>query len=123
MTKKILVLDSREALLDVISRLQREQYEVITCSFNAEAFKCIKDVQPHVVVIDLSRPDLPGLDLISIIKTDPTLSVTPLVVCTSPTPDVEQTVQQLAKMRLYVVRAPCSADDLIAKIKEALGEA
>lgn len=121
MATKVVVVDGQQQLLDLIHRLQEvKDYDVSFCAFGATAFKCIKEQQPDVVVIDLSKPQALGLQLISTIKRDPTLSVTPIVLCTAPTPDVQQLLNQLAKMRLYVLHAPCSVDDLLAKIEEAI---
>lgn len=122
MATKIVVVDGCDELLDVVHRLgQERKFEVTCCAFGAEALKCIKKVQPDVVVIDLSKTEILGLDLISILKTDPILSVTPIVLCTAPTPQFQRLLDQLAKMRLYVLQAPCEVDAFLAKIKEALG--
>ncbi len=121
MARKIVVTDRSPVLLRLIARLQQERYEVILCPFDAEVFKCIKNAQPDLIVMDLSDRGSLGLNIMSIIKTDATLSVTPIVLCTAPTPEVQQLLQQLAEMRLYVVHSPCNVEDYMARIEEALG--
>ncbi|MBI2955005.1 MAG: hypothetical protein HYY30_11870 [Chloroflexi bacterium] len=123
MGTKVAVVDGEPAMHELADRLETENYEVSLCPFDAEVLNCIKRVQPDVVVMDLSGPpEALGLNIIPIIKTDPTLSVTPLVICTSPTPEVEQLVKQLARVGLYVIRGPCGVDEFINAIEQAVSE-
>ncbi len=123
MPAKIVVVDDHRQLDKLIEQLQRRaEYEVAYCALDAEAFKCIQEQTPDVVVLDLADIPAPGLNLLTIIRSDSTLSVTPIVVWAVPSTDITELLAQLAMMRLYVLPSPSSTDQMIAKIEEALAK-
>lgn len=120
MPTKITIVRDEEELQDLVERLrQNEEYEVGFCSLGPEAFKCIQENAPDLVVIDLRGPHAKGLNLMSVMMRDTSLSAKPIVLCTIPTPETEELLSQLAAMRLFVVQWPFAPDDIIAKIEEA----
>ncbi len=124
MPTKIVIADDRRQMAGLVERLrQHSDYEVAYCALDAEAFKCIKDHAPDLVVLDMAELHTSGLNLLSVIRTDSTLSVLPIVVCATPSPEITQLLNQLALMQLYVIPSPYGIDQVTDKIEEALAKA
>lgn len=67
--KKILVVDDEPDFLEVITtRLQANNYDVITADNGEDAFKKIKSDKPDAVLLDILMPGIDGLELLRKIR-------------------------------------------------------
>lgn len=61
MPKTVLTIDDDTAITELLAMLLRTHgYEVLTANTGEEGIKAIKDVKPHVVVLDLMMPGMDG---------------------------------------------------------------
>lgn len=61
MTYKILAVDDEFSILEVISAyLRKEGYDVHTAMNGKDALSTFEQVKPHLIILDLMLPDLPG---------------------------------------------------------------
>lgn len=70
MKNKIMIIEDHEEMQLLYKAMFRheEDIEIVSQLFNAEeAFKKIKQLQPHLVIIDISLPGMSGLELTRII--------------------------------------------------------
>jgi DNA-binding response OmpR family regulator len=77
--KRILIVDDDPAivgLLSVVLEYAQEPYAVGTASNGGEALQSISGQRPDLVLLDLSLPDMNGLEVLQRIRqTDPSISV------------------------------------------------
>ena len=80
---KILVADDSPILRAAVVRmLEPEGYEVIQASDGVEAVTAVFEQQPSLILLDLTMPRLNGYVVCRLIKEDPVLSATPVLILT-----------------------------------------
>lgn len=61
---KALVIDDDKAITDLMKMLLETQgYEVFAANYGEEGVKLAREVQPHVILLDLMMPDLDGYEV------------------------------------------------------------
>ena len=81
MKKHLLVVDDEAAICEMLSDyLQHYGYEVTTVGCCHDALDLLKEMSPHLIILDVMLPDMDGLDLLEIIKKD--YPATPVLVLT-----------------------------------------
>ncbi|MGE3271167.1 MAG: response regulator transcription factor [Chloroflexota bacterium] len=116
---KILIVDSDPQVMDDLSvglRLHWDDASILTAARAKDAVRIFYEHDPDLVVLDISGPDLPGLDLLRQLRR---VSDAPIVV-------VSATVEETHEVRAlelgaddYIVR-PVRYRALIARIKAVL---
>lgn len=82
--RQIVLVDSDLAFLDIMARsLRSEGYLVHTANDGENGFKLIKQMQPQLVVIELSLPNDQGVKLYERINSDSVLKHIPMITTTS----------------------------------------
>ena len=79
---KILLIDDEPGLLRLMTLMlsARGRYEVRSVSDSTQALTTALEFQPHLVVLDWSMPVLSGGDVAKLIRSDPRISNTPILV-------------------------------------------
>ena len=76
-TFKILLVDDEPDILEILSYpLKNEGFQVHTANNGLEAIKLAKDIQPHLIVLDVMMPEMDGIEACEIIRKDPKISNT-----------------------------------------------
>jgi CheY-like chemotaxis protein len=94
--KILLVEDDADSLQVLQLLLNLWGYEVITASNGREALKSVSSTKPHLVVTDITMPDMDGVELCRRVKADPDLRGVPIIVTTAlswPTSELEGLVE------------------------------
>jgi two-component system OmpR family response regulator len=61
---RVLVVDDEPNIVDVITMALRYQgFEVATAATGAEALAAVRDVRPHLMLLDVMLPDMEGFDV------------------------------------------------------------
>ncbi len=119
---RILVADDDPDLLKMLEHVMRTLGDVVTAVDGMDALeKAKKGPPPDVVVTDVMMPRLDGFGLAKQLKTDPTLSMVPVVMLTAKTGPRDVIAGINAGARFYVTK-PFKTDELIAKVRKALGQ-
>jgi len=81
----VLVVDDQEESRNLLRRVIESQpgYEVIEASGGQEAITLVRQVHPHVIVLDLMMPDVDGFAVLEAIKTDKATRSIPIIVVTA----------------------------------------
>lgn len=75
--RSVLVVDDDPRVTEMFSRgLTRRGFEVHVASDGAEALRCLRDVRPWTVFLDLILPDRDGWEFLEEIRSDPELAGT-----------------------------------------------
>ena len=85
MTKKqILAVDDEEDILELVQfNLVKEGYQVFCAVSGNEALKLADTHIPDLIVLDLMLPDIDGLEITKILKSEPKTKDIPIVMLTA----------------------------------------
>ncbi|HQF55111.1 MAG TPA: response regulator [Fibrobacteria bacterium] len=104
----------RHVLRDILERIAR----VATAHDGHEALRLIHELRPDVVVTDLSMPGMDGMELLSVLRSDPSTKELPVVILSG---DVDSLRSRLAdEPNLAFLSKPFEQDKLLSVISEIL---
>lgn len=121
--KKILFIEDEQALQQTLGDLLRgEGYEVASAFDGETGLAMVKTENPDLILLDLILPKLHGFDVLKQIKENPDTRDIPLIVLTNleGLGDVEKALELGATT--YLVKANYSLDEVLEKVRKALGE-
>ena len=79
--KKILIVEDEPDTAEMFAEMMRMSgYEIFKAYNGSSAVALIGKEKPAAVVLDLMMPDLSGLDVLRLVRSDPEISGTPVIV-------------------------------------------
>src|SRR5690242_9350663 len=89
--KKILVVDDEPDAVELIAfNLRGAGYDVITAEDGEEALKKARQARPDLIVLDLMLPEIDGLEVCRMMRNDPNISKTPIVMLTAKAEEIDR---------------------------------
>jgi CheY-like chemotaxis protein len=79
----ILVVEDDSALREFLCTALADEFEVAGAVSGEEAVDLARQLRPDVVLLDVMLPGLSGLDVVRVIRSDPSLKDTPILVMTA----------------------------------------
>lgn len=122
MKKKILFIEDESVLQKTFGEiLKQEGYEMISALDGEIGLRLAKEKKPDLVLLDLILPKINGFSVLEKIKEDKETKDIPVVVLTNleGLEDVDKALKMGATT--YLVKANYSLEEVVAKIKKALG--
>lgn len=84
MTSKILVIEDDPIILFLIRQtLQREGYEVVTATNGSEGLRLVYEIQPQLVVLDITMPGLNGHQVCHYLRSEASTKDLPIIMVTA----------------------------------------
>jgi two-component system alkaline phosphatase synthesis response regulator PhoP/two-component system response regulator VicR len=131
MAKRILVADDDQAAVTTLSEILKSAGYEVSLAFNGE--ECLKKVMldsPDLLLLDIMMPRMDGFHFLTAIKelqaSKDNVSIVPVVVITGKDIDPSRTLKNVNLMVHKNIKGyftkPYDLTDLLAKIKEVLGE-
>lgn len=121
--KTILVIDDEKDIVELVSyNLKKEGFAVDAAYDGETALKMIKSAPYDLVVLDLMLPGVQGLELCRIIRNDPALAATPIVMLTAKGEEVDKVLGLEIGADDYMIK-PFSPRELVARVKAILRRA
>jgi DNA-binding response OmpR family regulator len=119
--KRILVAEDDETIATMLVRILSVRYEVHRAQDGKQALAIADRIRPNLVLLDVMMPGLDGYATAQQIRMIPTLKNVSIIFLTAKggAMDVVKGIQ--AGARFYVTK-PFKMDDLLAKVRKALGE-
>ncbi len=104
----ILVVDDNEDLRELFQWvLETGGFSVVTAATGGEALTCLRRTERiRLVLLDLTLPDMSGLELVGALKIEPGLAEIPILLVSG--------MLHVAVGRLPMLRKPVAPDDLLA---------
>jgi CheY-like chemotaxis protein len=115
---KILIVDDDMTALDIVDFLFEDKgFEVVRSADGQSAVKCIKEVNPDIILVDLMMPNMSGQDAVRLIRQNG--YKLPIVAFTAvDDPEIHQ--DALAAGCNLVLTKPCKPSVLVAHINNLL---
>jgi DNA-binding response OmpR family regulator len=114
---RALVVDDETALADVVANyLEREHFEVASAATGEDALRLAREIDPDVVVLDLSLPGIDGLEVCRQLRT---FSDAYVVMLTARDTEVDTIVGLSVGADDYMTK-PFSPRELVARVQAML---
>lgn len=82
--KKILIVEDDEFLVQMYAtKLEMQDYEVLTAGDGKEALKLVKKSLPNLILLDLNLPIMDGFQVLEVLKKDEATKHIPVLVLTN----------------------------------------
>ena len=115
-SQSILVIDDDKELRDYIQNIFARDYTVYEAENGEAGLSMIRKVLPDVVICDINMPNLSGLELCRLVKTDSQLSHIPIILLTGEqAPEIK--LQGIEEGAVDFVSKPFDKDLLVARVK------
>lgn len=121
--KKILFIEDESALQKTFGEiLSQEGYEMIPALDGETGLEMAKTKKPDLILLDLILPKVHGFDVLKQLKEDPGTKGIPVIILTNleGIGDVDKAIGLGATT--YLVKAKYTLEEVLEKIKKALGE-
>jgi CheY-like chemotaxis protein len=117
----VLIADDEPSMrLLVRATIESDQYQVLEASDGDEAWAMIKEYRPSVVLLDVQMPGRTGLEVLAMIRSEPSLAATRVIMLTAKALKADVELGTTAGADLYLTK-PFSPLDLLTRVDEALG--
>lgn len=121
MKKRILIVEDEPSILQLLVLvLTREGYEVHTCQSGRDAIAKMKQIRPHLVLLDVMLPGMDGRAVVSIMEEDDELNAIPVLI-TSALVESEKMFRPFPQVKGFCAK-PFVLKDLTEKVKQYLGD-
>ena len=111
----ILVVEDNEELLELMSRLLRKKYNVLTANNGQQAWKIIQKQELDIVITDVMMPVMDGIELTQTIKQSTDYGQLPVVLLTAKTRDEDRNAAFGIGADEYIIK-PFNIEDLKVRI-------
>jgi DNA-binding response OmpR family regulator len=119
--KKILVADDNENIRETLTAILEDAgHAVWTAQNGAEALRKVREISPDILILDIMMPELSGYEVCRIIKKDPDLKKTFVLMLSAKGQADEQERGKEVGADEYIVK-PFNPIELLARINNYTG--
>ena len=117
---QIIVIDDEPDVTDLLKySLELKGYSVHAVNNPIEFVSKVRDLSPDLIVLDVMMPDLDGMQLCQIIRSDPRIKSTPIIFLSAKS-EVEDRVKGLEHGADDYLTKPFSTEELILRVEVLL---
>src|SRR4051794_12728227 len=117
----IVVVDDEPSIVDVVfDALQDEGFEMVGCSQSREAFRCIRQHRPRLVMLDIQMPNVNGIELFLQLRAEPNTAHTPVIFFTANHHILEQRLPNYRQLGVDVLPKPFAISQLFDTVNKSL---
>jgi len=121
--KTVLLVDDDLTLREMYEeRLQAEGFKIVQATNGEEALAKANEIKPNVILLDIMMPKVNGFDVLKELKGNEDLKDIPVIVLTALIQDVDRVQGKKLGAADYIVKSETMPGEVIAKIKNAIGE-
>ncbi len=118
--KKILIADDNENIRDALSYLLEDEGYILNMAKDGnDTLKKVREFHPDILFLDIMMPEINGYEVCRIIKNDPVLKKTYIIMLTAKGQVAEQERGKEVGADEYIVK-PFSPMEILSKIKNIL---
>lgn len=118
--QQILVVDDDQSLVRVVQAyLEKAGFQVLTAYDGETALHTLRRDRPNLVVLDLMLPDRDGWDITRLVRSDPILAKTPIIMLTARADDTDKIVGLELGADDYITK-PFNPREVVARVRSVL---
>ena len=118
--RTVVIADDQSSMrLLVHATIESDDYGVVEASNGTEAWAMIQKHKPSLALLDIQMPGLSGLEVLRLVKADPGLKATRVILLTSKAQERDIEVGLIGGADFYLTK-PFSPLDLLTRVEEAL---
>ncbi len=118
--RTVLIVEDDPASVDIFTTILRHGgYQVLAAHTAAEGARVCREHLPDLVVVDIGLPDTLGFDLLDDLTDDPATAHIPLIVCTVPVFEHDETRARRAGSDVFL-RKPVEPRELLRQVDHLL---
>jgi len=118
---KVMVIDDEPFILMMIEdKLKKANIAVITMRESRSAVEVIKREKPDLIILDWMMPEISGIDLCRILKSDSDLRDIPIFMLTAKGQDSDEQLGMRCGVTRYITK-PFSPKALLEMVQEITG--
>ena len=120
MMKKILIVEDEIQILDLLLIIfELEGYEVLSAKNGSEALRISRELNPDLLVLDKRLPDMDGVDVCSLLKSDEKTSHQKILMLSGLSQDYDIKEAYRENVDAYITK-PFGIKKLVGKVEELL---
>jgi len=117
---KIVIVDDEEELRELVADvLEADNFKVIKCADTDEGYKRILKSKPDLVILDVKMPQIGGIELCRLLRSDPSTKNIPVIMLTVESTETDKVIGLGVGADDYITK-PFSNKELVARIKALL---
>jgi len=111
-----LIIEDDPLLNEIIALTLQADFEIQSCSDGTSAWNRLLEITPHIVVLDLNLPGMPGKEILAKLRADDRFSQTRVILATADERQAE-TLTDTADIVLLKPVSPAQLRELANRIK------
>lgn len=119
MDRILVVDDDRDIVRLVRSYLEKAGYQILTAYDGDTALKILKAEKPQLLILDLMLPDKDGWDVVRLVRSDPQIAATPIIMLTARVEDTDKIVGLEIGADDYITK-PFNPREVVARVRALL---
>ncbi|RAU18446.1 two-component system response regulator [Nitrincola tibetensis] len=121
MTKVLVVDDEPNILLSLEFLMEQAGFTVFTAEDGETALQTIQELEPNLVLLDISLPGISGFDVLAELRNDERFQHLPVIMLTAHGREVEREKGMALGADDYITK-PFSTQALVQKVRNLLHE-
>jgi two-component system alkaline phosphatase synthesis response regulator PhoP len=119
MDRILVVDDDRDIVRLVRSYLEKAGYEILTAYDGETALRLLRAERPQLLILDLMLPDRDGWDVARMVRSDPRVESTPIIMLTARVEDNDKIVGLEIGADDYITK-PFNPREVVARVRALL---
>jgi len=119
MERILVVDDDRDIVRLVRSYLEKAGYQILTAYDGETALRILQAEKPQLLILDLMLPDRDGWDVARMVRSDPQLAATPIIMLTARIEDNDKIVGLEIGADDYITK-PFNPREVVARVRALL---
>jgi CheY-like chemotaxis protein len=116
----VVIADDEPSMrLLVHATIESDDYTVVEAGDGTQAWEMIQHHKPSLVLLDVQMPGKSGLEVLQLVKSDPSLAATRVILLTAKAQESDIEAGLIAGADFYLTK-PFSPLDLLTRVEEAL---
>lgn len=121
MTKKILLIEDEEILIDLLQkRLSREGYEISIAKDGDEGLRIMKELNPDLILLDIIMPKMGGFEVLEEIAKSPELKKIPVIIISNSGQPLELERAKKLGVKDWLIKTEFNPEEVIEKIAKQI---